>query len=147
VGSGTVTSKKFTPAEVKYGIPEKEMYAIFCAVEKFEYELRGRMFKIETDHKALSEIGEKADFNNARANRLVEKIQEFDFEINYRKSEEMVVSNSISRIYKTDEAEKKKIIEARGDKQIRDKRNKHVKEIDVNNIWVFDSGREEEKEN
>lgn len=32
-------SKKFTPAEVEYGISEKEMYAIFWAFKKFEHEL------------------------------------------------------------------------------------------------------------
>lgn len=39
-----LASKKFTPTEVKYGISEKEMYAVFWAVKKFEYELRGRRF-------------------------------------------------------------------------------------------------------
>lgn len=67
------------------------MYAVFWAVKKFEYELRGRKFKIETDHKALEEIRNKPDFNNARVNRWVEKIQEFDFEIRYRKPEELIV--------------------------------------------------------
>jgi hypothetical protein len=32
-------SKKFTPAEVEYGISEKEMYAIFWTFKKFEHEL------------------------------------------------------------------------------------------------------------
>ncbi|WUR04703.1 reverse transcriptase domain-containing protein [Vairimorpha necatrix] len=45
-------SKKFTPTESKYGISEKEMYAIYWGIKKFEYELRGRKFKVETDHKA-----------------------------------------------------------------------------------------------
>ncbi|KAF9762180.1 Retrovirus-related Pol polyprotein from transposon [Nosema granulosis] len=41
-------SKKFSPTERRYGISEKEMYAIFWGVKKFEYELRGRRFKIQT---------------------------------------------------------------------------------------------------
>lgn len=49
-------SKKFTPTETRYGISEKEMYAVFWGIKKFEYELRGRRFKVETDHKALVEI-------------------------------------------------------------------------------------------
>lgn len=65
-------SKKFTPTEVRYPIPEKEMYAIFWAVKKLEYELGGRRFKIKTDHKSLSEIRNKPDFNNATINRWIE---------------------------------------------------------------------------
>lgn len=136
-------SKKFTPTEVRYPIPGKERYAIFWAVKKFEYELKGRKFKIETDHKSLSEIRNKPDFNNARINRWVEKIQEFDFEIKYIPGEEMVVADSLSRIY-TAEEEKKKKIEARKDKQVEGKRMKHVKNVDGKEIWVFDDGREGE---
>ena len=42
------------------------MYAIFWAVKKFEYELRGRRFKIETDNKSPAEIINKPNFDNAR---------------------------------------------------------------------------------
>ena len=137
-------SKKFTPTEVKYGISEKEMYAVFWAVKKFEYELRGRKFRIETDHKALIEIRNKPDFKNNRINRWIEKIQEFDFTIEYRKPELMVVADALSRVYTKEEEEKKKMIEERRDKQIEGKFNKHSKEVDGKKIWTFDSGEERE---
>jgi len=137
-------SKKFSPTEFRYPIPEKEMYAIFWAVKKFEYELRGRRFKIETDHKSLAEIRKKPDFNNVRINRWVEKIQEFDFEITYKPGEEMVVADSLSRIYTEEEVIKKKINLARRDKQMEGKRNKHISQVNGKEIWVFDSGREGE---
>ncbi|KAF9742482.1 Retrovirus-related Pol polyprotein from transposon, partial [Nosema granulosis] len=49
-------SKKLTPTETRYDISEKEMYAVFWGIKKFEYELRGRRFRLVTDHKALEEI-------------------------------------------------------------------------------------------
>lgn len=51
--------KKFTPTETRYGITEKEMFAVFWGVKKFEYELRGRRSKLLTDQKALEEIRRK----------------------------------------------------------------------------------------
>lgn len=123
-------SKKFTPTEVRYGISEKEMYAVFWAVKKFEYELRGRKFKIETDHKALIEIRRKSDFNNNRINRWIEKIQEFDFSIEYRKGEEMVDADALSRVFSHEEEEKKKMIKERSMKQMIGKSVKHLKEVD-----------------
>lgn len=136
-------SKKFTPTEVRYGISEKEMYAVFWGVKKFEYELRGRKFKIETDHKALAEIRKKSDFNNARINRWIEKIQEFDFEIRYIPGDEMVVPDALSRFYTNKEDHKRRVIKERRDKQIEGKRKKHVKIIDGQEFWVFDDGKEQ----
>ena len=80
------TSKKLTPAEKRYGITEKEMYAVFWATKKFEYELSGRKFKLITDHKALTEIRKKGHFNNNRVNRWIDLIQEFDVECEKKKT-------------------------------------------------------------
>ena len=86
--------------------------------KKIEYELRGRRFKIETDHKALAEIRNKPDFNNARVNRWAEKIQESGFEVSYMRPEELIVADCLSRIYTTEAVEKKKkMINARKEKQ------------------------------
>lgn len=70
-------SKKLTPTERRYGISEKEMYGVLWGIKKFEYELRGRRFKLETDRKALEEIRRKGVFKNNRINRWIEKIQEY----------------------------------------------------------------------
>ncbi len=134
-------SKKFTETEKRYGISEKEMYAVFWGIKKFEYELRGRKFKVETDHKALSEIRNKPSFNNNRINRWVEKIQEFDFSIEYRDPSMMVVADALSRVH---EDEKAVMNKERCVKQNKGKWDKHVKKVDDKEIWVFDSGREAE---
>ncbi|WUR04686.1 endonuclease [Vairimorpha necatrix] len=133
-------SKKFTPTESRYAITEKEMYAVFWGIKKFEYELRGRKFKIETDHKALSEIRNKANFNNDRINRWIEKIQDFDFTIECRKPEIMVVADSIGRIY-TEEDSKKKQMEERAIKQQIGKWKKHVIVENGLNYRKFDNNK------
>ena len=52
-----------------------KIYAIFWMVKKFEYELGGKKFKIETDHKVLVKFRNKPGFENNRDNRWIEKMQ------------------------------------------------------------------------
>lgn len=78
-------SKKLTDTEKRYGISEKEMLAVFWAIKKSEYELRGRNFKLITDHRAEEFIRRRPEFENNRVNRWIEKIQEYDFTIEYSK--------------------------------------------------------------
>ena len=67
------TSRKFTPTKMLYVI--SEIYAIFWMVKKFEYELGGKKFKIETDHKVLVKFRNKPGFENNRDNRWIEIMQ------------------------------------------------------------------------
>ena len=122
-------SKKFTPMNVIF-ISKTVMCAFFWAVKKFEYELRGRKFKIQTGRNVLDKFKNKSDFENDRNNRWVEKIQEFDFTIEYRKSKGMIVTDMLSIIYTQEEKEKKKMIQNSRDKQVEGKVMKHVKEKD-----------------
>lgn len=78
-------SKKLTVTETRYTITEKEMYAVMWGMEKFAYELRGRRFLCITDHKGLERIREKPEFANNRVNRWIEKIQDYDFTVEYKK--------------------------------------------------------------
>jgi hypothetical protein len=98
-------SKKLTPTERRYGISEKEMLAVVWGIKKFEYELRGRRFHLMTDHKALKEIRNKPFFNNNRINMWIEKIQEFDFSIEYVKGELMTDVSALSRQYQNQKTE------------------------------------------
>ncbi|KAM0683390.1 hypothetical protein COBT_004059, partial [Conglomerata obtusa] len=59
--------------------------------------LKGRRFKLETDHKALERKKEKNEFNNDRVKRWIERIQQYDFEILVRKGEEMGLADKIKR--------------------------------------------------
>src|SRR5699024_101473 len=107
------TAKPFSAVEREYGITEKEMYGVYWGVKTFEYELRGRRFKVITDHKALLAIREKPYFDNDKVNRWVRKIQEFDFVIEYNEGNKMGVPDALSRLHEREmrkENEKGKIL-------------------------------------
>ncbi|OQS53370.1 pol [Ecytonucleospora hepatopenaei] len=90
-------SKKFTAAETKYGITEKEMYAVYLGCNKFAHELKGKHFEVHTDHKALITMREKSFLENDRVNRWINKLSDFDFAIKYIPGEEMGLADSLSR--------------------------------------------------
>jgi hypothetical protein len=119
------------------------MLGVMWGIEKFKYELSGRKFHLITDHKALESIRSKAEFENNRINRWVEKIQEYEFTIEYRKGVELVAPDALSRLYEED---KKKIwlpVKSKnlvGMKVKEGKWKKHVVEIDNCEYWRFDSG-------
>lgn len=129
-------SKKLTDTEKRYGISEKEMYAAFWGIKKFEYELKGRKFVLETDHKALERLRDKPYFDNNRINRWSEKIMEFDFEVRYVKGESMGKADELSRGIDVNS----KIKTERGIKIANSKFKKHVEKIDDCEFWKFDNG-------
>ena len=133
-------SKKLTVIEMKYGITEKEMLAVFWGIMKFAYELRGRKFQLVTDHKALEEIRRKPYFENDRVNRWVEKIQEFDFTVTYNKGEELVAADALSRIHETENNEEKQKTKEKGNQIKRGKWKTHVVKEEGKEFWKFDSG-------
>ena len=49
-------SKKLKPAETRYAAVEKECLAIVPALQNFQTYLLGRVFTIETDHRALHKV-------------------------------------------------------------------------------------------
>lgn len=136
-------SKKLTETEKKYSITEKKMLAVKWRFEHFAFELKGRKFNLITDHKALEKIKTKPEFNNARVNRLIEKIQEYVFSVDYRKGYELVSADALSRLYEKEKLgiiknkeytnEKSKLIKL-------GKWNKHVIEMHNRSYWRFDSG-------
>ncbi|KAF9758256.1 Transposon Ty3-I Gag-Pol polyprotein [Nosema granulosis] len=134
------SSKKLTPTERRYGITEKEMLAVVWAIEKFAYDLRGRNFTLMTDHKALEEIRRKPYFNNNRINRWIERIQEYDFTVQYVKGELMKDADALSRQFEDDK--EKKIQEV--SKQVLGKIEKHRRVINGIEYWEFDTGRRAE---
>ena len=75
-------SKKFTQAQRKWSPMEQECYAFICALDKWHNYLSGIKFTWETDHKALTQLNEKAQFNK-RCERWRLKILEYDFNVKY----------------------------------------------------------------
>ncbi|CAF4831498.1 unnamed protein product, partial [Rotaria socialis] len=70
-------SKKFTQAQRKWSPMEQECYAFICALDKWHNYLSGIKFIWETDHKALTQLNQKAQINK-RCERWRLKILEYD---------------------------------------------------------------------
>ena len=92
-------SRKLSEAEKKYTITEKEFMAMAWSIEHFEYYLKGKKFKVITDHSALVSSQIKHIFGNLKLERMRERIQKYDFTIEYKKGTELVDADTISRIY------------------------------------------------
>ncbi|KRH92353.1 putative transposable element [Pseudoloma neurophilia] len=85
--------------------------------------MRGRKFKLGTDHKALLEIKRShTQFNNNRIKMGLELIQEFDFKVVYVEGKKMGQSDQLSRVNEEDKKKWQKGLRIREGKT-----NKHHK--------------------
>jgi len=87
-------SKTLDKAQLKWSTPEKEGYAIFYALKKFEYLLRDIRFTLQTDHKNLIYINDTA---SPKVVRWKLAIQEYDFDIEHIPGKTNLVADSLSR--------------------------------------------------
>ena len=79
-------SRKLQKHECNYTPFLLEMQAAIWGMEHFETYLRGKHFILYTDHKPLEKLGK---VHTRTFNRLQELMNEFDFEICYKKGSEM----------------------------------------------------------
>ena len=91
-------SKKMTSVEQNYIITEKEMLAIIQAVKEWRKYLKGSKTgtKIITNHNNLTYFQE-AKITNRQQARCALEIQDVPYHITYKKGEENVVANALSR--------------------------------------------------
>ena len=75
-------SKKFTQTQRRWSPMEQECYAFICSLDKWHNYLSGTHFIWETDHKALTQLNQKAQINK-RCERWRLKILEYDFKVKY----------------------------------------------------------------
>ena len=93
-------SRSLTETDCNYVQMEKELLAIVFGVEKFESYLYGRKFKVETDYKPLDLILKKSLLSAPKhLQRMMLHLQNFDFEVEYKKGTLLHLADTLSRVY------------------------------------------------
>ena len=92
-------SKTLTDAETRYACIERELLAIVYGVERFHTYLYGKEFIIKTDHKPLVMITQKPLTRAPpRLQRMLLRLQQYDFKIEYKPGKEMALADTLSRL-------------------------------------------------
>ncbi|KAL8620857.1 hypothetical protein ACOMHN_047028 [Nucella lapillus] len=92
-------SKSLSDTETRYACIEREMLAIVFGVQRFHTYLYGRKFKILTDHKPLVMILQKPLTQAPpRLQRMMLKLQGYQFELEYKPGKEMALADTLSRL-------------------------------------------------
>ena len=92
-------SKSLTPAETNYRNIDRECLAIVHGIQRFHHYLYGRSFTIISDHKPLEVILHKPLHRAPpRIQRMMTKIQGYNYTIKYLPGPQHVISDTLSRL-------------------------------------------------
>ena len=98
-------SKAFDSTLAKWHTCEQEGFAIFYALNKWEYLLRDRRFTVRTDHDNLRQL--KQEYGHIkRVQRLFMCFQSFDIVFEHLPGEMNVVADALSRVCGVDASDK-----------------------------------------
>lgn len=90
-------SKSLTDTEKRYANIERELLACVFAAERFHSYVFGKPFVIESNHKPLEMICRKSlPAAPARLQRMLLRLQRYDYDIKYRPGKEMTLADSLS---------------------------------------------------
>ena len=87
-------SKTLSKVEKRWSVYEKEAFAIFYALRKWEYYLRDIKFVLFTDHKNLTYLNNDP---SPKVQRWKIAVQQYDFDIAYIEGEKNTVADGFSR--------------------------------------------------
>ena len=93
-------SKTLHGAELQWDTPQKEGYAIFYALKKWEYLLRDRRFTLKTDHDNLVKL-KSMYTTDKKVQRWLSCYQGYDYHLEYIKGEKNEIADSLSRLCDT----------------------------------------------
>ncbi len=92
-------SKALTGPESRYANIERELLAVVHGCQKFHTYLYGRSFTVESDHKPLEMISLKhISEAPARLQRMLLRLQPYDFTIIFKPGREMYIADALSRL-------------------------------------------------
>ena len=93
-----LASKSLSGTEQRYANIERELLAIVFGCECFHTYVYGKSFKVETDHKPLEMIHQKALIAAPpRLQRMLLRLQPYDITITYRPGKDMLLADTLSR--------------------------------------------------
>lgn len=91
-------SKKLSDTQQKYAPTEKECLGVILAIEKFRHYVEGSRFTVITDAQSLIWLKKiSAEGGSAKLIRWALKLQQYDFELLYRKGALNVTADAMSR--------------------------------------------------
>jgi len=92
-------AKSLTETETRYANNERELLACVFGAERFHTYLYGAPFVIESDHQPLEMITKKSlAAAPARLQRMLLRLQRYDYSIKYRPGKEMILADGLSRL-------------------------------------------------
>ena len=89
-------SRKLTPAECRYDTREQEFLALFDACSYWRHYLHGQRFTLLSDHDSLKYHKSMPKLGNRLA-RWIEKMSEFDYDIQHIPGVKNIVADALSR--------------------------------------------------
>ncbi|KAI5168284.1 hypothetical protein NEIRO03_2560 [Nematocida sp. AWRm78] len=94
-------STRLSATQQRYTITERELLAVMWAMNRCKQYLMGKHFEVITDHKAIESYFTKKDqeFGNDRISRWMQAIENYDFTPKYRRGEDMIIADDLSRMY------------------------------------------------
>jgi hypothetical protein len=95
-------SKSLGPHSNTQSIYEKEALAILQALKKWHHYFLGNQVVIKTDQRSLQYLGSQRLLEGIQ-HKLMLKLLEFDYTIEYKKGKENTVADALSRKYQADE--------------------------------------------
>ena len=93
-------SKSFNETQQRWGVGEREAFAVVWACETFERYIKGIFTTVYTDHKNLNWMSSSI---NSKILRWAIRLQDFNIEIKYIAGEENSIADWLSRSQTTDE--------------------------------------------
>lgn len=96
-------SKKLSVTQKKYSATERECLGVILAIERFRHYIEGSMFKVISDAQSLKWLNQvSVEGNSAWLVRWALKLQQYDFELEYRRGGLNMVADALSRINTVD---------------------------------------------